>query len=238
MKGPGPILEISRLAGGYGDYRVLHDVSLTVAEGETVALLGPNGHGKTTLLRVISGLLRPTKGEIRFGGVAIDHVSPAAIVRSGLAHIPQGDLIFPQMLVEENLLAGAYLSWRDRHRRLAELLEILPALRERLRVPARVLSGGERRMLALARGLMCKPRLLMVDEPSLGLAPVVRDDVYAMLKAIAEQGTAMLIVEEKASHLADLADRVCVLESGAVVLEGATSTVLQDSRRLLDAYLG
>lgn len=232
------ILEIAELIGGYGDYRVLHGIRLAVRPGEILAILGPNGHGKTTLLRTISGLLRPDHGTIRLKGDEIQNKSPSEIVRRGLAHIPQGDEVFPQMTVEENLMAGAYLRWPTRRHRMDELLEIFSQLKSRLHLPARVLSGGERRMLALARGLMCSPSLLMVDEPSLGLAPVIREAVYAMLKQITVVGTALLIVEEKASHLQGFADRICVLEGGVIVMEGKTDELLSDSERLIQTYLG
>lgn len=233
-----PLLEVQGVEGGYGEYRVLEGVSLRVGRGETLALLGPNGHGKTTLVRMISGLLRPSRGEIRFAGRPIQGLPPSEIVRLGIAQIPQGDLVFPRMLVQENLLAGAFLHWRDRRRRIEEVLTLFPRLRERLDVPARVLSGGERRMLALARGLLISPSLLIVDEPSLGLAPIVRETVYKGLARIVESGIAMLLIEEKASHLHALADRICVMERGRIAVEGAAAELLADRDRLMQAYLG
>ena len=233
-----PLLDVRELEGGYGEYRVLEGVSLRVDEGEVIALLGPNGHGKTTLMRMISGLLTPTRGEIRIDGDSIASLIPSDIVRLGVSHIPQGDQVFPQMLVEENLLAGAYLQWGKRRARMAEVLEYFPQLKTRLDVPARVLSGGERRMLALARGLMSAPRLLIVDEPSLGLAPILRDSVYDMLGKIVESGIAMLLVEEKASHLHGLANRIYVMESGKIIIEGPADDVLNDPDLLLQAYVG
>ena len=233
-----PLLEVRELEGGYGEYRVLEGVSLYLDKGEVVALLGPNGHGKTTLMRMISGLLAPTRGEIYIDGKSIAPLIPSDIVRLGVSHIPQGDQVFPRMLVEENLLAGAYLQWGKRRSRMAEVLEYFPQLKTRLEVPARVLSGGERRMLALARGLMSAPKLLIVDEPSLGLAPILRDSVYDMLRKIVESGIAMLLVEEKASHLQGLANRIYVMESGKIIIEGSAEDVLNDPDLLLQAYVG
>ena len=233
-----PLLEVRELEGGYGEYRVLEGVSLYLDKGEVVALLGPNGHGKTTLMRMISGLLAPTRGEIYIDGKSIAPLIPSDIVRLGVSHIPQGDQVFPQMLVEENLLAGAYLQWGKRRSRMAEVLEYFPQLKTRLEVPARVLSGGERRMLALARGLMSAPKLLIVDEPSLGLAPILRDSVYDMLRKIVESGIAMLLVEEKASHLHGVANRIYVMESGKIIIEGPADDVLNDPDLLLQAYVG
>ncbi len=233
-----PLLEVRELEGGYGEYRVLEGVSLYLDKGEVVALLGPNGHGKTTLMRMISGLLAPTRGEIYIDGKSIAPFIPSDIVRLGVSHIPQGDQVFPQMLVEENLLAGAYLQWGKRRSRMAEVLEYFPQLKTRLEVPARVLSGGERRMLALARGLMSAPKLLIVDEPSLGLAPILRDSVYDMLRKIVESGIAMLLVEEKASHLHGVANRIYVMESGKIIIEGPADDVLNDPDLLLQAYVG
>ncbi len=232
------LLEVRDLEGGYGEYQVLHGVNLHVKPGEVVALLGPNGHGKTTLLRMISGLLAPTGGGIRYRGDEIQNRLPSDIVRLGISHIPQGDMVFPQMEVEANLLAGAYLEWGDRKARMDYVLSNFPQLATRLTVQARVLSGGERRMLALARGLMSSPELLMVDEPSLGLAPILRDSVYEMLAKIVARGIAMLLVEEKASHLHGLADRIYVLESGRIVADGEAKEILEDRDALLQAYIG
>jgi len=232
------LLDVREVEGGYGEYRVLDGLSIRVGEDEVVAVLGPNGHGKTTLLRMISGLLRPARGSIYFHGQPIHARAPAEIAGLGISHIPQGDLVFPQMLVRENILAGAYLRWSERCERMRRILEDFPRLVPRLNVPARVLSGGERRMLALARGLMGGPQLLIVDEPSLGLAPSVRDSVYALLRKCAGDGISMLLVEEKATHLEGLADRVYVVESGRVVLEGAAVEILRDRSQLLRAYMG
>jgi branched-chain amino acid transport system ATP-binding protein len=233
-----PLLAVEGLSAGYGDYPVLHELSLSLRAGEKLAMLGPNGHGKTTLLRVVSGLLRPTAGSVRFDGRDLARLAPSEIVALGISHIPQGDLIFPQMKVGENLLAGAYLSWRSRARRLERVLAIFPPLRERYGVPARVLSGGERRMLAIARGLMSDPRLLIVDEPSLGLAPIVRDSVYAVLRDVVADGISLLLVEERASHLAGLVDQVCVVESGRVAASGSCEAMLASGSTLLAQYFG
>ena len=244
MRPPAPsapgahLLAVRDIDGGYGEYRVLHGVDLHVNPGEVVALLGPNGHGKTTLLRMISGLLAPTRGQILYRGEEIQTRNPSDIVKLGISHIPQGDMVFPQMEVEANLLAGAYLRWRDRKERMDHVLSSFPQLVGRLGVQARVLSGGERRMLALARGMMNSPEILIVDEPSLGLAPMARDTVYELLESIVARGVAMLLVEEKSRYLRGLADRIYVLESGRIVANGPTDEILGDRGALLQAYLG
>ena len=232
------LLAVRDIDGGYGEYRVLQGVDLHVNPGEVVALLGPNGHGKTTLLRMISGLLAPTRGQILYRGEEIQSRNPSDIVKLGISHIPQGDMVFPQMEVEANLLAGAYLRWRDRKERMDHVLSSFPQLVDRLGVQARVLSGGERRMLALARGMMNSPEILIVDEPSLGLAPMARDTVYELLGSIVARGVAMLLVEEKSRYLRGLADRIYVLESGRIVADGPTDEILGDRAALLQAYLG
>jgi branched-chain amino acid transport system ATP-binding protein len=236
---PGPLLQLDQVRAGYGETEVLHGLSITVGEGETVVILGPNGHGKTTLLRTISGLLPVRGGEITFAGNRLNGKSPDAIVGLGVTHIPQGDLLFPEMTVLENLLMGAYRSsaWAHRLPRLAEIFSFFPRLEERRKQLARTLSGGERRMLAIGRGLMGEGRLLMLDEPSLGLAPVIIEELYRRIAEIKASGRSLLLVEESAAHVEGLADRVYLLESGAIVYEGVPGDLLTNDA-LLRTYLG
>jgi branched-chain amino acid transport system ATP-binding protein len=233
------MLSISDLRAGYGASEVLHSVSVHVDEGEVVALLGPNGHGKTTLLRTISGLVTPTAGSVHFHDLDLLRMTPDEIVGSGVVHIPQGDLPFPAMSVNENLLMGAYVSaaWKARKEALDRVYGLFPRLAERKGQLARSLSGGERRMLALGRGLMAKARILLVDEPSLGLAPRIIDDVYGMIREIASAGLSILLVDENAQHIEGLANRVYVMEAGHIVLEGPAQNLVHDEA-LLSAYLG
>ncbi len=233
------MLKVSDLSAGYGGSEVLHSLSLQVGDGEAVVVLGPNGHGKTTLLRAISGLIRPTAGTVEFDGQVVSGMRASEIVAAGVIHIPQGDLPFPELTVMENLLMGAYRpeAWQERKRKLEEVYELFPVLGERTNQLARSLSGGERRMLALGRGLMSKAKLLMIDEPSLGLAPFLIEDVYQTIRNISKTGLSILLADENADQIEGLADRVYLLESGAVVKEGTVEDVFRDEA-LLAAYLG
>ncbi len=233
------MLKVSDLSAGYGGSEVLHSLSLQVGDGEAVVVLGPNGHGKTTLLRAISGLIRLTAGTVEFDGQIVSGMRASEIVAAGVIHIPQGDLPFPELTVMENLLMGAYRpeAWQERKRKLEEVYELFPVLGERTNQLARSLSGGERRMLALGRGLMSKAKLLMIDEPSLGLAPFLIEDVYQTIRNISKTGLSILLADENADQIEGLADRVYLLESGAVVKEGTVEDVFRDEA-LLAAYLG
>ena len=233
------MLTVTDLKAGYGDAEVLHSISLTVNEGEAVVVLGPNGHGKTTLLRTISGLIRPTAGTVTLDGKVISTLRAEQIVAEGIVHIPQGDLIFPEMTVMENLLMGAYhtSAWRERKRKLDDVYEIFPVLGERKSQLARSLSGGERRMLAVGRGLMGKAKILMIDEPSLGLAPIIIENLFNTIRTINDQGLTILLVDESADNIGELADRVYLLESGQLIREGTAEEMLQNEA-LLEAYLG
>ena len=233
------MLKVTDLHAGYAGSEVLHAVSMHVEDGECVVVLGPNGHGKTTLLRAISGLIRPTAGIVEFEGKVISSKSTSYIVAAGAIQIPQGDLPFPELSVLDNLLMGAYRAnaWKKRKQKLAHVFELFPVLAERPNQLARSLSGGERRMLALGRGLMSKARLLMIDEPSLGLAPFLIDNVYGAIRNIRKSGLAILLVDENADHIAGLADRVYLLEAGALIKEGRAADMLRDEA-LLAAYLG
>jgi len=233
------MLKVSDLRAGYEGSEVLHSLSLQVGDGEAVIVLGPNGHGKTTLLRAISGLIHPTAGTIEFDGRFISGMRASDIVAAGIIHIPQGDLPFPELSVMENLLMGAYRAdaWTDRKAKLEQVFTLFPVLGERPNQLARSLSGGERRMLALGRGLMSKAKLLMIDEPSLGLAPFLIEDVYQTIRDIRKTGLSILLVDENADQIEGLADRVYLLESGTLVKEGTADDMLRDEA-LLAAYLG
>ena len=233
------MLEVHDLQAGYGGSEVLGGVSLRLGPGEGVVVLGPNGHGKTTLLRAVSGLVRPTAGTIELDGELISELRPDQIAAAGVVHIPQGDLLFPEMTVYENLLMGAYVkqAWRERQRRLDRVYELFSWIPERKGQLARSLSGGERRMLAIGRGLMADARVLLIDEPSLGLAPVITEQIYASIRGIKESGLSILIADENANHLSGLADRVYLLETGTFVREAPADQLLADEA-LLAAYLG
>jgi len=233
------MLEVKGLTAGYAGSEVLHGIDLTVKDGEGVIVLGPNGHGKTTLLRAITGLLPPRSGSVLLDEKEITRWRPDVIAAAGVVHIPQGDLLFPDMTVLENLVMGAYqrATWSERNQRLGRVYELFPWLKERGRQLARTLSGGERRMLALGRGLMSKAKILLIDEPSLGLAPLTTEQIYASIRRVKESGMAILLADENANHVAGLADRVYLLETGVLVREGPAEKMLQD-KALLESYLG
>lgn len=232
------MLEVRRLTAGYGAATVLEDVSISVDEGKFVVITGPNGHGKTTLLRVLSGLLPADRGDIEFLGERLNGRSAASIVARGLVHIPQGDLLFVDLTVEQNLFMGAYLrdAWRGRRERIRRVYELFPRLEERRTQQARTLSGGERRMLGIGRGLMSNARMLMVDEPALGLAPVLVQEVYATLDRIARSEATVLLVEETLANARDIADYVYLMDTGRIVHQGTMSELGRDV--LHATYLG
>jgi branched-chain amino acid transport system ATP-binding protein len=230
------LLRLSSIEAGYRDLVAVHDVSLDVRVGEAVALIGGNGAGKTTTLRAISGLLPLRRGRIELEGERIDGRASSEVVARGIAHVPEGRHLFPTMSVRENLELGA----RDRAGRAADLdgvFTLFPRLRERQRQPAGTLSGGEQQMCAIGRGLMARPRLLLLDEPSLGLAPVMVKLIFEVLSTINTSGTAILLVEQNVARALTLAHRAYVIENGRVVLEGPRAA-LQQSAHVKQAYLG
>lgn len=230
------VLEISKLSVAYGRIRALDDVDLHVGRGECVALLGANGAGKSTLLRTVSGLLRPLSGRICFEGAAIEGLPPHRIVARGICQVPEGRRIFPELTVRENLVAGAHLHGRPDQEELAWAFALFPVLRARLDQPGGTLSGGEQQMLALARALMGRPRLLMLDEPSLGLAPMVVEQLYAAIEQIKAR-TTLLLVEQKVHLALALVDRAYVLRHGRIVREGRREELLAGDW-ISGAYLG
>ncbi len=233
------LLEVEGLRAGYGRVQVLWNVTLRVDQGEIVCLVGANGAGKTTLLRAITGLVRP-QGGVRFEHRAIAARHPAAIARLGIAHVPEGRHLFPEMSVRDHLELGAAFvpgAWDRRVETLAGVFTLFPRLRERERQVAGTMSGGEQQMLAVARALMARPKLLLVDEPSLGLAPVLVQAVFAALREINRQGVTILLVEQNVRRTLLMAHRGYVLENGRVVLEG-TGADLLGNQHVKTAYLG
>lgn len=232
-------LEVRGIRGGYGDVTVLKDVSLEVHDREVVALVGANGAGKSTLLRTISGLLRPTRGEIHFNGERIDQAPPHHVVELGFVQVPEGKQLFPQMTVEENLLVGATCprARGDRARSLDEVYGLFTEIADKRRRQAGSLSGGEQQMVAVGRALMARPTVLAMDEPSLGLAPVVVDRLFAVLGQIREQGITILLIEQNVQQTLEMADGGYVMENGHIVLQGAGTDLLRNEH-LRAHYLG
>ncbi|MFC4011965.1 ABC transporter ATP-binding protein [Nonomuraea purpurea] len=232
-------LLVEDLVAGYGDARVLHGVSLSVGEGEICAILGPNGAGKTTLLRALSGMVR-ARGRVALGGTALTGRSPDAIARHGVAHVPEGRGTFMSLTVEENLRLGAFVR-RGRAAIEADLDRIhtyFPALKTRLKQAAGSLSGGEQQMLAIGRALMLRPRLLLLDEPSLGLAPLVTRELFRIVQAInAEERTTVVVVEQNAHLALGIAQQAHVLETGRIVLSGTAERIRADEQ-VAQSYLG
>ena len=232
-------LEINGIDAFYGDVQVIFDLSLEVEEGEVVSIIGGNGAGKSTLLRTISGLITPKSGEIRFDGSPIHNLPPEEIVTRGIVQVPEGRRLFSLMNIKDNLIVGAYNRRADRRRfeTLKQVYELFPRLEERQRQVALTLSGGEQQMVAIARGLMAVPRLLMLDEPSLGLAPLLIKNIFETIRKIADQGTTVLLVEQDVNHSLALSDRGYVLEHGRIAMEGPAADLLADPH-IKEAYLG
>jgi len=234
------MLEIDGISAGYSEIPVLDRVSIHVAEGEFVAVVGPNGAGKTTLFKTISGLLKPAAGSIRFGGVNLLETAPSRRAHLGIAHVPEGRHVFPSLTVMENLELGAYTDSGRRNwaSNIENIFELFPVLSDRSRQFAGTLSGGEQQMLAIGRGLASSPKLLMLDEPSMGLAPAVADFIFERLIDIRRQSKlTVLLVEQRVAEALESADHGYVLEAGRVVLQGTNET-LRANDRVRAAYLG
>ena len=233
------MLELDHVTAGYRKLQILHELSLTVGDGELVAIVGANGAGKTTTLRTISGLLHPTSGTVRYNGERINDKRPHEVVRRGLVQVSEARDLFGPLSVEDNLRLGAWTARKreDTSAGLDRVYEMFPALAERRKQQAQTMSGGQQQMLAIGRALMANPRFLMLDEPSTGLSPKLTWEVLATVSAIRDSGVAVLLVEQNASQALAIADRAYVLESGSVVLEGKGSELAGDER-VKKAYLG
>jgi branched-chain amino acid transport system ATP-binding protein len=233
------MLELRSVHAGYGSFQALFDVSLEVRQGEAVAVIGPNGAGKTTLMRVISGLIRPTSGSLHMEGVDLLATPAHRIVELGIAHVPESRRLFPRMSVEDNLRMGGFMpSARPKYARRVELVyELFPRLRERRRQLAGTMSGGEQQMCAIGRALMSDPKLLLLDEPSAGLAPVIVEQVFDLVKRIRAGGLNVLIVEQNVQQVLRVVDRAYLLKAGRIRAAGTSAELLQ-SETIREAYLG
>lgn len=233
------LLEVERVTSGYHRQAVLRDLTFNVNQGAAVGIIGPNGHGKTTLLRTISGLIPLMSGDIRFEGNSLKGIRPEKIVEQGIVHIPQGDHVFAEMSVLHNLNMGAYLpsAHAKLEQRLQNVFRIFPRLEERQAQTANTLSGGERRMLALGRGLMTGGKILMIDEPSLGLAPIAVDLIYDVIRQLKADGLTILIVEENISRIVDFVDHIYLVDNGKFVWDGVPEELTKRDE-ILQTYLG
>jgi branched-chain amino acid transport system ATP-binding protein len=233
------MLKVSNVTAGYGRTVILQDISIEIGRGEVVTIIGSNGAGKTTLLRTISGLVKPIGGEILFDGKRIDRLDPADIVGRGLIMVPEARQLFPVMTVRDNVMMGCYHpnAREGASNRFDEVLNIFPRVRERLDQLAGSLSGGEQQMVAIARGLMASPKLLMLDEPSLGLAPLIVQQMFGIVDRICQMGTTVLLVEQKAFHALKIAQRAYVIENGRIAMENTGVGLLADPH-IKTVYLG
>lgn len=233
------MLKLSQIKAFYGKIGVLWDVSMTVGEKEIVALVGANAAGKTTILNTISGLIRPESGAMEFLGQRIDGAQPYRIAKMGLTHVPEGGKLFSEMTVTENLEMGAYMgeTWGNRVETLDRVYQFFPVLKKRSRQLARTLSGGERQMLAMGRGLMARPKLMMFDEPSYGLAPIIVENLFGFIKRLHGEGITILVVEQNIRHALEVSSRGYVLENGRIALEGMSHDLLENDH-IGKAYLG
>jgi branched-chain amino acid transport system ATP-binding protein len=232
------MLKIEDLKVAYGKIQALWGVSIEITAGQIVALVGANGAGKTTLLKTISGILRSQSGTIRYNGKAIEHLLPGDIVRLGLVQVPEGRKLFPEMTVLDNLLMGGYtIKLTELQARLDQVFKVFPKLEERQKQIAGTLSGGEQQMVAIGRGLMAGPKLLMLDEPSLGLAPVLVEEMFQVIEEINRSGVTVLLVEQNTQHALSVAHKGFVMELGRIVLSGSGNELLADEK-VRKAYLG
>jgi len=234
-----PMLKMVGVETFYGKIKVLHGISLEVKEGQLVCILGTNGSGKTTILKTISGLVEPEYGTIHFQGERIDHLDPEKLVAMGISHVPEGRQIFPKLTVYENLLMGGFLI-KDRdmlHHRLAEVYRLFPVLKKRHKQIAGTLSGGEQQMLAISRALMLKPKLLLLDEPSLGLSPILVQDIFDTIKELHRSDVTILLVEQNVNYALRISDYGYVLSAGKIFMSG-TYEELQREEKVRETYLG
>jgi branched-chain amino acid transport system ATP-binding protein len=234
---PAPVLELDSITGGYGETEILHDVSLEVKAGEIVTIIGPNGAGKSTALKAVFGLLRLSRGQIRLGGADITNTAPDQVVRQGVCYVPQTENIFPTLTVQENLEMGAYVRRDDFRPRLHEVFELLPELAGRRRQRAGTLSGGQRQMVAIGKALMLEPRILLLDEPTAGLAPKFRHEIFQVIRDINRMGAPILMVEQNARLALSIADRGYVLVDGCNRIED-TGPALIANREVAQMFLG
>jgi branched-chain amino acid transport system ATP-binding protein len=233
------VLAIKKVSTFYGKIQALWEVSFEIREGEIIALVGANGAGKTTLLNTISGIVRAASGSVALFGKPIEKQAAASIVEAGISQVPQGGRLFPDMSVLENLEMGAYPSevWKYRRDTLEKVYHIFPRLKERMKQVVRTLSGGEKQMLAIGRGLMSRPKLCMFDEPSYGLAPKAVQEIFKVIKQLPEQGITVLLIEQNVKQALEMADRAYVMENGRIVLEGDSRDLIENDH-VKKAYLG
>jgi branched-chain amino acid transport system ATP-binding protein len=234
---PAPVLELDSITGGYGETEILHDVSLEVNAGEIVTIIGPNGAGKSTALKAVFGLLRLSRGQIRLGGADITNAAPDQVVRRGVCYVPQTENIFSTLTVQENLEMGAYVRRDDFRPRLHEVYELLPELAARRRQRAGTLSGGQRQMVAIGKALMLEPKILLLDEPTAGLAPKFRHEIFEVIRDINRMGAPILMVEQNARLALSIADRGYVLVDGCNRIED-TGPALIANREVAQMFLG
>ncbi len=231
------MLKVTDLAVSYGAIEAIHGVSLEVHDGEIVSLIGANGAGKTTILRTISGLKKADKGEINFDGADLIKTEPSKIINLKLAHVPEGRHIFAQMTVEENLEMGAFTDGKDMAANMADVFERFPRLKERKKQLAGTLSGGEQQMLAVGRALMAKPKMILMDEPSMGLSPLLVKEIFSIIREVNKKGITILLVEQNAKMALSVSNRAYVMETGKITIEGNAKDLLRDDR-VKKAYLG
>jgi branched-chain amino acid transport system ATP-binding protein len=231
------MLRVANVSAGYGGFQALFDVSLDVSSGESVAVIGPNGAGKTTLLRLISKLIEPTRGELLFDGASLAPIAAHEVVARGIAHVPENRRLFPRLTAEENLRMGAFSSRRQYAERLDQVYGLFPRLKEKRHQPAGTMSGGEQQMCAIGRALMSGPKLLLLDEPSAGLAPVVVQSIFELVRRICAEGYTVLIVEQNIRQVLKVVSRAYLLEAGRIIQSGTAAELLA-APEIQKAYLG